>query len=269
MADTPSNRAPETAASQSTRQMLDDLDVLMQRMLALPVQTPDEEVQPPGPEDRERRSVDSNQQPTDSTSDSCPRSSVLCPAPAAAQFPVHPPAVTVQAPLPGAAQEVFVGRPLAPERAPVLRPAHEEISEPTVGAPTYLPVGAEGLLPVILHRPLTPTPLAGGETGRSEGTKKAAGGQKAEGSGPKPEGRRQKAEGSEDKGQRSALCPLPSGSWGMRLLIYINRSFDRFTPWLGGAGRWLRSADGRTVLGWTGVAMFAVALIWAALRFLV
>jgi hypothetical protein len=254
MADSPSNRAPQTPASQSTRQMLDDLDTLMQRMLALPVQTPDEEGQPPtvvepGP--------------------------TRTPAPAAAQFPVHPPSVTVQAPMPAAAHDVFVGRaltgtplaavesgsgdgtrPQAPERAPVLRPAQEGLPESTVAAPTYLPVGAEALLPVILHR---------------LGASKAAGCQKAEGSGQKAESTGHNTKGSKP---RTAIDP-PSASrllrsgWSMRLLIYLNRSFDRCTPWLGGAGRWLRSEDGRTVLGWTGVAMFAVALVWAVLRFLV
>src|SRR5580693_8141110 len=46
MADFPSPRSPQTSASQSTRQLLDELDSLMQRMLAVPVQPVDSEPAP-------------------------------------------------------------------------------------------------------------------------------------------------------------------------------------------------------------------------------
>jgi hypothetical protein len=246
MADSPSNRAPDTAASQSTRQMLDDLDALMQRMLALPVQTPDEEGQPP------------------TVVEPAP---VATPAPAAAQYPVHPPAVTVQAPMPSAAHDDYVGRsletrPKAPERAPVLRPAHEDSPEPTVAAPTYLPEGAEALLPVILHPPgaKKEATLQSGSAAAPVVTPPAP--SPSPSLAPRPLGLKSAP------ARRPTPSPLGPG-WSMRLLIYLNRSFDRCTPWLGGAGRWLRSDHGRTVVGWTGVAMFAVALVWAALRFLV
>jgi hypothetical protein len=55
----------------------------------------------------------------------------------------------------------------------------------------------------------------------------------------------------------------------MRVLIVVNRTFDRGTAWLGGAGRWLRGEQGRAAIGWTGIAMLGAALVWAALRFLV
>ena len=56
--------------------------------------------------------------------------------------------------------------------------------------------------------------------------------------------------------------------WGTDLLVALNRSYDRGTVWLGKPGRWLRSDKGRALLGWTGLAMFVSALVWAAVRFL-
>jgi hypothetical protein len=49
------------------------------------------------------------------------------------------------------------------------------------------------------------------------------------------------------------------------VLIRANQAFDRWTYPLGTAGHWLRSMEGRGVLGWVGVALLMIALIWGIL----
>lgn len=43
-------------------------------------------------------------------------------------------------------------------------------------------------------------------------------------------------------------------------LLWLNRTFDRTVGRLGKPGRWLRSAAGRTLLGWIGLLCLAAAL---------
>jgi hypothetical protein len=45
-------------------------------------------------------------------------------------------------------------------------------------------------------------------------------------------------------------------------LLWINRGYDRCTRVLGPPGRWLRSAQGRTVLGYLGLTLLGVAIAW-------
>jgi hypothetical protein len=56
--------------------------------------------------------------------------------------------------------------------------------------------------------------------------------------------------------------------WLLGTLLWINRTFDRWTGWLGRIGRWLRGPLGRTVLGWVGLGLWAVALSLLVWRFL-
>jgi hypothetical protein len=49
-------------------------------------------------------------------------------------------------------------------------------------------------------------------------------------------------------------------------LLWSNRVFDRSTRWLGNPGRWLRSARGRTVLGWVGLVLWSIVLALGILR---
>ena len=49
-------------------------------------------------------------------------------------------------------------------------------------------------------------------------------------------------------------------------LLWINRVFDRTVGRLGRPGRWLRSAAGRTLLGWIGLACLAGALALGVLE---
>jgi hypothetical protein len=50
--------------------------------------------------------------------------------------------------------------------------------------------------------------------------------------------------------------------WPLMPLIWTNLAFDRCTEWLGRPGRWLRSVQGRAVLGWLGVFLLAAAAAW-------
>ena len=157
----------------------------------------------------------------------------------------------------------MVGRetPAAKQAAVDKKPAlsQGEFSQPEA-APTYLPLGAEPLLPILLNRP---------KTGSA-----------------KPVSQVLPSAGLLEKTAKPEPLPAPRPIWVKtppsppaptapprhgpltRLLLGINRVFDIGTAVLGGAGRWLRGEQGRAILGWSGVAMVIAALIWAALRFL-
>jgi hypothetical protein len=77
--------------------------------------------------------------------------------------------------------------------------------------------------------------------------------------------------------QAQPAPPLPTPSpaprrrvlgWVTRSLVWSNRTFDRSTSWLGAPGRWLRGPQGRAVLGWVGLGLWAAALTLALLHFL-
>jgi hypothetical protein len=51
-----------------------------------------------------------------------------------------------------------------------------------------------------------------------------------------------------------------------RPLLWSNRLFDRWALQYGrGPGRWLRGAEGRALLGWTGLLLLVTALAWGIL----
>jgi hypothetical protein len=56
--------------------------------------------------------------------------------------------------------------------------------------------------------------------------------------------------------------PAPPQSLALAPLRAINWCFDRTVSPLGAAGRWLRSRTGRSVLGWTGILLVLVAAGW-------
>jgi hypothetical protein len=231
MADNPTSAtSSENVANQSTRQLLDELDALMQRMLALPVQPSDDE---PGP------------QP------------VAPPTPPAAAdpAPVASRTLTVQAqisPLP-ATQELVVTRTAAPVvKAPAVQPPPRRIDlePPDMTAPTYVPLGAEPLLPLILQRPRKP----GLEVLAPKSPAPAP---------PKPATAPQLAP------PPSPPLPTPHApAWGSGWVHALNRRYDRATDWLGPLGRWLRGRQGRNLLGWLGLVMLAAAVGWALVQFL-
>jgi hypothetical protein len=59
---------------------------------------------------------------------------------------------------------------------------------------------------------------------------------------------------------RPPATPLP-----LRLVLTLNRAFDRCAGLFGFPGRWLRGPEGRTLLGWTGIALLIAAATWALL----
>jgi hypothetical protein len=249
MADPLSHPSPQPPAGQSTRQLLDELDALMQRMLALPVQAAEDEPpdpEPPAPSPPPRRTPS----PVEAWK-------VEPPASAAAQEIIvngrdaAPPAKEEPQPPAPAPAAVVPPRVRAPELVP---PPRDSVPVLPLAAPTYLPLGAEPLLPLILQRP-------GAKPARP--AEPPPSGAPVPPPPPKPQWLKPAAPG------RPAAPPVVAVAPSGGLLVGINRHFDRATAWLGGAGRWLRGEQGRNLLGWTGVAMLGAALVWAALRFLV
>jgi hypothetical protein len=52
------------------------------------------------------------------------------------------------------------------------------------------------------------------------------------------------------------------GSVLLHPVLWLNQAFDRCTKMLGGPGRWLRSSRGRMFLGYLGLALLALAALW-------
>jgi hypothetical protein len=48
-------------------------------------------------------------------------------------------------------------------------------------------------------------------------------------------------------------------------LVGVNVVFNGLTFMLGPAGRWLRSPAGKSFLGWTGIGLLVIALVWGLL----
>lgn len=61
--------------------------------------------------------------------------------------------------------------------------------------------------------------------------------------------------------QRPGRLPV-RGSWWLHPLFWSNRAFDRSIGYLGTPGRWLCSSQGRAFLGLFGLLMLAAALAW-------
>ena len=185
----------------------------MQRMLALPVEQSDENA-------------------AAKSEASAPRQVGLAPVPPA-QVAVAPP------PVGGKPAQFVVGRETLPNKAAVDKKpalAQGEFSQPEA-APTYLPIGAEPLLPILLNRskpgPAKPAvavlPSAGiaSKAAQAEALPK-----------PRP---------AWLKPQPTALAPTAPAQYGpiARLFLVVNRIFDGCTYLLGGAGHWLRGEQGR------------------------
>jgi hypothetical protein len=253
MADLPSPRSPDDPAGQSTRQLLEELDDLMQRMLALPVQQGDEESAPEQPAALKTiapTSADVQSKKPFKGTDTGHRS------PDSGHKSVHllhVPAmrVTVQAPVTGQpAQDVAAtaGQATRPKPAERTPPSYRDKVLDEDPAPTYLPVGAEPLLPILLQHP-------------SKAPTKAPATPPASPPRPQPVAPRPSWMPTP-----SASPPVAQGSFGW--LLTINENFDTCTRLLGPAGHWLRGEQGRSIVGWSGLAMIAAALIWAAILFL-
>jgi hypothetical protein len=175
---------PPSSPNNPTRQLLDELDALMERMLALPVEDVEGEPLPP------------------------PRSPLL-------REPAAPLIAPIEAP-PSLTHRVEMIRSTVP---------------PTAGPSSRFP--AEPALPTAAATTTSPPPVVASPRWSPKGIL-----------------------------ARGIDVPPPEirAAWWMRPVLWSNRAFDRATLRLGPFGRWLRGATGRTLLGWTGLVLLALAL---------
>jgi hypothetical protein len=240
--------SPPGSASHPTRQLLDELDALMQRMLALPVNQLEEELRTMAEETSTtptgERPVVENEETARTTAPEgdSPKASPGGPDPdgppavgparadgAAEVAPPHAPLASFQ-PLPAAEQ----GSPLAPS-AETEAPREKADSD----WERLLPAGPEVL--AALGRP-APKENADHEVRIAD---RGA-----------PIG-----EGLTTAQPSTRLLDPPSSLW-LRPVLWINQVFDWCTPWLGRPGRWLRGPVGRALLGWVGLGLLAGAAAW-------
>jgi hypothetical protein len=247
MSTPPPPRPPGPASASSTRQLLDELDALMQRMLALPVNQLDE---PPAPveqrgpriEEQSARIADHEVGGEDAEAPA-ERTEPAAPAPLAPQaftedggriVIAHAPAVLPPPHRPAPPAEPPRPRFTPPDEPAVIIPPGPSPSAPAPAPP--VPPPAPPAVPAPRPRRAAP-PLTQPQT-------------LAPPPGPAPAPRRR------------------APGWVMRPLLWSNRTFDRWTAWFGSPGRWLRGPRGRSVLGWVGLGLWATALTLALLRFL-
>jgi hypothetical protein len=255
-----------TNGLQSAQQQLDELEVLIQRMLTLPSEPPENS-------------------PLPELGDVATPPSAPPPAP-----PPEPPASVPS--VPALAQEVLA----LPDFEESLPPLLEEFAAPAALPPVFeealpgvadparparmfeddltpLPsfeFGHDGietsdyLPPPDLSAPPEPGPVSWRDIVRSEAPpteeERTRGADKT----PRPVrtggtfSAREPEEVKEPGGVRHA--PARRG-----VLIRANQAFDRWTYPLGATGHCLRSAEGRDILGWFGIALLMVALVWGVL----
>jgi hypothetical protein len=210
-------------APNPTKQLLDELDALMQRMLALPVNTLGDEVENLVP------------QQTTAAATALPPSVVDRPAPDAPKDRETPPR---------AAPEVIGARHVSHHLAGPALASPQRMDEPapveqhagTVpGAPVFIPaappVGYWSPRPLPAPMPVTQT---------------------------KP-----KAPAVAPSGRIAVLAPPRLPSWWLRSLLWGNRTFDRWACTLGRPGQWLQGRAGRIVLGWLGIGLIFASVAWA------
>ncbi len=241
-----STQSPETP--NATRQMLDELDVLMERMLALPVDTLDESAPPESaqalaatltllapPEVPGGLEVSAALPAPESEPESTPSmnggSEWLPPSLATTAVTDSVTATRCQEeapPLPSYIDPASIAEPQAP--IPETPPGHAAVvySQVAVAKPITNHVAASGLSPIaevppplVLRRPMA----------------------------------------------TAILPPLPMRGRSWRHLLYkpllwINQGYDRLTYQLGETGRWLRGTPGRLALGLLGLVLLALAIAW-------
>jgi hypothetical protein len=226
------NPAPaEPPRHLATKQMLDELDALMERMLALPVQQPEDTPASPTQE-REPMAVSASL-------------SVVEPPPE-----VDSALEEENQPLPWVEQ--LVAKVQAETETLTFEPLPSPPAEKNV--PISQPVPAYDL-PVIEEPPRPPV--------RNIAS-------------PQPQPIDSFPETSPGNDVLPALQELKPAKpilrgpnrftlWKREIwkgLIWINQAFDHGSYRLGNFGFWLRSPKGRLVLGWTGIALIAVGLLW-------
>jgi len=211
-----------------TRRQLDDLDALMQRMLALPVDPVDEGAAPP----------EAAPPATSTSPQALPEGQSITEQAASSSFAPGPEADPKQEPgttLVSAPQAPLVPAPLVVARSPALVVARS----PDRGTPP-----TEGLR---IRESFGRLQWLGQET--------------------KPqlsaESRLSSYQDASGRAPRSSI-DVPPAEWWLRPLLWCDRAFESITLWLGPLGRMLRGFWGRTVLGLAGLSMLVGALAWLA-----
>jgi hypothetical protein len=242
----PDSAAPESSI-QPTRQLLDELDLLMQRMLALPVNQLEEELRaatavppvPPPPLPKEgpiyrRLAVEDlpetpENAPAGRDQDTGKLPSTLHgrrdfpPGPTLLLLSPTSPAAADLAREPDAEKEerARAGTVIREERPP--RSQEEEWEQ-------NLPAGPE---------------LMAAISQRSRAEQERAG-----------------LPGSRMGDRPNASLPEPVVAPWLRPLVWSNQLFDQWTTKLGRPGHWLRGDGGRALLGWAGLGLLTGALAW-------
>jgi hypothetical protein len=223
---TPVPARPDT--TQGTRQLLDELDALMQRMLAVPVNELGDVVEARGP------AVQSTETPTGAR-----HSETLPDARTAVPMPGPPPPG-------GALLSTHQAAPAMPAPHHLPQPDRSKLHVPQVTAspaPDQVPLGGFWPHPAlqsphlreVIGQPATAPPQWSPRPGP-----RLSGGQST----PTPTARR------------------PMTGWWLHSLLWSNRAFDRCTARLGHPGRWLQGRGGRRVLGWLGIGLLLGSVAW-------
>ncbi len=207
---------PDPADADNSNALLAELDVLLERMMALPVNHLDEEpvARPPRPQ----------LPPAD-----LPLITITEAMPGSIDTASLPPAVT------STSDDLYV-QTLLREHHPEPEPTSEE-------RPADRPEPGPALLP---SRPPEPVALWSRPPSLPETSEQPAEPIVA----PMLPLTEYEAEGP----ALSVAAPV----W-LQPLLWCNHSFDRLTTHLGAPGLWLQHPRGRTLLGWTGALLFAVA----------
>jgi hypothetical protein len=230
MSATKTLRSPDGSSLQGTRQLLDELDALMEKMLSLPVGDTDTPTPPP-PELR---------LPTLSAT----LTVLEPPAPASAK-------PTASAPTTPAAQtrEESLASPARWSSPADLTPRSSPVDPALPPAPSY----AVSLDPAEEEDRFAPMqPLEPPEEAPQEAPNQAA-------SAPIP------PPILDLRIPEVTTLPLPQRSWkGLAAapVWWLNAGFDLLTRPFGLPGRWLRVGSGRTLLGYAGIGLLLAAGLW-------
>jgi hypothetical protein len=230
--------APKDTALQSTKQMLDELDALMERMLSLPVNELDDQLTYPketskGPSLAASLTLLGPATPaaTSGSADTTNETSTAKTAPPPKKSPIerrpkakggHPPTRPPhlkRAPFPAPSQETVESMTAAEAPAEMRAEADELLAMPMT-LPEPVPLTNEVLPPTVLPE-LEPL-LA----------------------------------------QMPEQVPTSVGGMLTAPLWWVNQAFDRSTMSMGGLGHWLRGPNGRGLLGFSGMVLALLAVVW-------
>ena len=213
---------------QGTRQLLDELDALMQRMLAVPV--------------NELGDAPDAKEITAQATETIAGSQLAAPLPAAAPKEGEP-ANKSPDNMFVATHQAAPALP-APHRKPQPdRPAVHVPQTPAQPAPGEVPLG--GFWP----HPALQSPHLRETTGQPPS---------APPHWSPPPGQRS----SPSFARPTSTTHRPTANWWLQSLLWSNRTFDRCTASLGRPGRWLQGRGGRMLLGWLGIALLIGSLAW-------